>query len=75
MPGGFVDLDESAEEALVREIKEELNLELTDIRFFQSIPNLYEYSGMVIHTLDLLFTAQAANFTPLCAADDVKEAF
>lgn len=75
LPGGFVDLDESAEEALVREIKEELNLELTDIRFFKSIPNLYEYSGMVIHTLDLLFTAKVEDLTPLRADDDVKEAF
>jgi len=75
LPGGFVDLYESAEEALRREIKEELNLELTDIRFFQSIPNLYEYSGMVVHTLDLLFTAQVLDLNPLRAADDVKEAF
>jgi len=70
-----VDLYESAEEALKREIKEELNLELTDIRFMQSIPNLYEYSGMVIHTLDLLFTAKVEDLTPLQAADDVQEAF
>jgi ADP-ribose pyrophosphatase YjhB (NUDIX family) len=75
LPGGFVDMDESAEEALRREIKEELNLELTDICFLRSLPNLYEYSGMVIHTLDLLFTAKAVDLTPLRAADDVKEAF
>ena len=75
LPGGFVDLDESAEEALKREIKEELNLELTDIHFVQSIPNLYEYSGMVIHTLDLLFSAKAVDLAPLQAADDVQEAF
>jgi ADP-ribose pyrophosphatase YjhB (NUDIX family) len=75
LPGGFVDMDESAEDALRREIKEELNLELSDIRFSQSIPNLYEYSGMVIHTLDLFFTAKVEDFTPLQAADDVQEAF
>lgn len=75
LPGGFVDMDESAEEALVREIREELNLELTDIRFMHSIPNLYEYSGMVIHTLDLLFTAKAVDLAPMQAADDVQEAF
>lgn len=75
LPGGFVDMDESAEEALRREIKEELNLELTDIQFLQSIPNLYEYSGMVIHTLDLLFAAKAQDLVPLQAADDVQEAF
>jgi len=75
LPGGFVDLYESAEEALQREIKEELNLELTDIRFFQSIPNLYEYSGMIIHTLDVIFTAKVVDLAPMQAADDVQEAF
>lgn len=75
LPGGFVDRDESAEEALVREIREELNLELTDIRFLQSLPNLYEYSGLVVHTLDLLFTAKAVDLAPMRAADDVQEAF
>ena len=75
LPGGFVDMDESAEEALKREIKEELNLELSDIHFMKSIPNLYEYSGMDIHTLDMLFTAKVKNWSPLQAADDVEEAF
>lgn len=75
LPGGFVDMDETAEEALRREIMEELNLELSDIRYLQSLPNRYEYSGMVIHTLDLLFTARAENLTTMQAADDVQEAF
>jgi NADH pyrophosphatase NudC (nudix superfamily) len=75
LPGGFVDMDESAEEALIREIREELNLDLSDIRFLQSLPNLYEYSGMTIHTLDLLFSARALDLAPLKAADDVQEAF
>ncbi|MFZ2411920.1 MAG: NUDIX domain-containing protein, partial [Candidatus Methanoperedens sp.] len=38
-PGGFVDYEENAEEALSREIKEELNLELYDIGYLLSIPN------------------------------------
>jgi len=75
LPGGFVDLDETAEEALRREIMEELNLELTDLKYLRSIPNLYEYSGMVIHTLDMLYSAKAVDLHPLRAADDVQEAF
>ena len=57
LPGGFVDNDENAEEGMVREIKEETGLiidpESVESQF--SIPNVYHYSGMDIHTLDLFF--------------------
>jgi ADP-ribose pyrophosphatase YjhB (NUDIX family) len=75
LPGGFVDMDESAEEALRREIREEVNLEITDIRYFQTQPNLYEYSGMVLHTLDIFFLAKVVDLNGFSASDDVSEAF
>lgn len=75
LPGGFVDLFESAEEALRREIQEELNLQLTDVRYFRSIPNEYLYSGVVVHTLDFLFVCKAENLHNMKAMDDVSEAF
>jgi ADP-ribose pyrophosphatase YjhB (NUDIX family) len=75
LPGGFVDPYETAEEALIREIREEVNLELTDIRYYRSIPNIYVYSGMPIHTLDTLFTATITDATGMRAEDDVSEAF
>jgi hypothetical protein len=43
--------------------------------YVMSLPNTYLYSGMVIHTLDLLFTAKVAGFKTLKADDDVSEAF
>lgn len=75
LPGGFVDLNESAEEALRRELKEELNIEIADPQLFATIPNTYIYSGMKLNTLDLIYIAQIKDETPLCAADDVSEAF
>lgn len=75
LPGGFVDIGETAEEAVTREIHEELGLQVTVATYVMSIPNTYLYSGMIVHTLDLLFTAKVAGFATLKADDDVSEAF
>ncbi|MBN2485867.1 MAG: NUDIX domain-containing protein [Bacteroidales bacterium] len=57
-PGGFVDPDESAEEALIREIKEELGVEIEDIRYLCSAPNDYRYKEIDYTTCDIFFTAK-----------------
>jgi len=75
LPGGFVDIGETAEEAVIREIKEELNLDVTKSLLFTSIPNEYVYSDMIINTLDLLFLCEVRDFGNMQAADDVSEAF
>lgn len=72
LPGGFVDLNESAEEALKREIKEELDLELASIHYFTSQPNTYTYNGITYYTLDLTFICRAKDFEKLKARDDIK---
>lgn len=75
LPGGFVDIGETAEEAVRREIHEELNLQINDIHYLFSIPNVYEYSAMNIHTLDLFYQCSVDSFDNLRAADDVSDAF
>lgn len=75
LPGGFVDIGETAEVAAIREIQEELGLRVTHLHYFTSIPNEYLYSKMIIHTLDLLFIGEVADFSNMKAADDVSEAF
>lgn len=71
-PGGFVDYEENAEEALRREIREELNLQISDLKYLLSIPNIYEYEGILYHTLDLVFTCKVENFDNIKTADDVS---
>lgn len=72
LPGGFVDLNESAEEALRREIREELDLELSSIHYFTSQHNTYTYNGVTYFTLDLTYICRARDFRKLKARDDIK---
>ena len=60
LPGGFVDPDESAEEACRREVREEIGREISGLRYLGSHPNTYPYKGITYKTCDLLFTARCA---------------
>lgn len=71
--GGFVDMGETAEQAILREVQEESGLELSQPHYLFSLPNRYLYSGMIIHTLDLFFRFSVPAGTAICAADDVAE--
>ena len=75
LPGGFIDPDETAEEGIRREIKEETNLEARECRYLFSLPNRYEYAGFTVHTLDLFFLCRVDDFRPLAAHDDASECF
>lgn len=55
LPGGFVDNDETAEQALEREVREELGVELQAYEYFGSFPNVYSYEGLDYHVLDLFY--------------------
>ena len=55
LPGGFVDYKESIDAALVREVKEECNLEIIDLRYFGSFGNSYHYCGVEYFTADTFF--------------------
>lgn len=46
LPGGFVDYDESLEQALTRELKEELNIAISQWQYFCSQPNTYKYKDI-----------------------------
>lgn len=75
LPGGFVDMHETGEEAVIREVLEETSLHITSPQYLFSIPNIYVYSGFEVHTLDLFFRCRAINYSILKAQDDVSELF
>ena len=55
LPGGFLDPKETAEDGLKREIKEELRIDLGELKYLGSYPNIYKYKGVLYHTCDLFF--------------------
>ena len=74
LPGGFVDPDETAEEAITREIYEELGFEIESFRYLFSIPNEYYYSGFNVRTLDMFYLVQVVDDSKPIAKDDVESA-
>lgn len=73
MVGGFMDLGETAEEAMCREIREEsgLNFVPSDLRYLCSQANIYPYGGITLHTIDLFFEIRVQGRPAIQAQDDV----
>lgn len=72
LPGGFLDPKERIEEALVREIQEELCLNITQMRYLTSFPNKYFYKEVLYFTIDLAFLCTVDTFDSIEAKDDVS---
>ncbi len=73
LPGGFVDPGESLENAVIREVKEELNLEVKNIKFVGSAPNTYFYSQITVFTTDVGFLCQIDDFSSIKPQDDISD--
>jgi len=75
LPGGFVDYNETAEEAIIREVKEETGMQLSNPRYLFTLPNVYPYGGINVHTVDIFFEFRLDKAVSPQPADDVAELF
>lgn len=73
LPGGFVDPGETAEEAVKRELFEELGLKVKSMKYLQSATNEYIFSGFSVFTIDLAFRVIAESLDNLRPMDDILE--
>lgn len=75
LPGGFIDMHETAEEGVAREVLEETGLVVKEAVYQFSLPNIYVYSGFEVHTLDLFFLCKVEHTDHIEANDDVTDSF
>ncbi|WNM18258.1 NUDIX hydrolase [Flavobacterium capsici] len=76
LPGGFIDPKENAEAAACREIKEELDLDITpdDLKYITTSPNEYLYKGVPYRTMDIFYECTlATNKLSIKAKSEIKD--
>lgn len=73
LPGGFIDPGESAENAVKRELEEELSMKVKSLEYIGSAPNEYIFSGYSVFTLDMAFSVIPESVTGLVPMDDILD--
>lgn len=73
VPGGFVDPLESVEEALLREVDEEVGIAIENYSLLGSFPNTYTYRDVTYHTVDLFFLCTARHLEARLEAEEVTQ--
>jgi len=69
LPGGFVDAGETIEQALKREVLEEIGLQVRSHHYLASFPNEYVWNGFVLPVTDVFFVVEVESFADMRAVD------
>jgi len=74
LPGGFIDFNEKAEKSIVREVKEELGIDIKKPKFLGTYIGFYPYKGINYQPLCLVFFEKITDeeIKKIKAADDVS---
>lgn len=75
LPGGFIDMGETGEEGVIREVLEETGLVVKEAIYQFTLPNIYVYSGFPVHTLDMFYLCKVEDTSHITAMDDAADAF
>ncbi len=73
IPGGFVDEDESLEQALQRELKEELDIQAEDLKYVGSFAADYPYQKELVSVVSAVFSGRLPKDANIKVADDVSD--
>jgi len=62
-PGGTIEFGERSEDAVIREIREELSAELTDLRPLGTLENIFRFRGEASHEIIVVYQGRLADAT------------
>ena len=75
LPGGFVEVRETVEEGIIREVREELNIEVEPKEYLFSIPNQYVYKNLERYPLDFFFKCSIKDMSQLKVDESENSAY
>lgn len=73
LPGGFVNEDETFEQAARREMKEETNIDVVELTYVGSFADDYEYRDAVISVTVAVFAGSVPADSSIAVGDDVSD--